>query len=251
MGWDTASNNDTLSRLSTPGWKGGLLNPNPAQNAAYAPNAPVRPVSQIQGTPMGVKQQDMALPTWDGQQGYGANLNPAQAAFVGANAGGNTNLQPVAQPFQAYNWSQATPSNTTNAPTWADQVLNQSAYNSIPKNTQGTPTYANGWGGFYRNGDNRITFATRDVGNQWSRNTGYQIPQNRMGQDWYANVNTSRPNWWSDPSATSYEYHPQSRPMGLGQFLLGSVAPMIGGGLLGLTPNPGSTLAGGALDSGR
>jgi hypothetical protein len=248
MGWDQATNNDVISRLADPNWKGGVVNPNPAQNAAYAPNAPVRPVSQIQGTPMAAKPQDMSLPAWGGEQGYGAQFNPSQAAFIGANAGGNSNMQPVAQPFQANNWSQAHTSNTTNAPAWADQVLNQSAYNTLPKNTPNAPTYAQGWNGFNRNGDNRITFRTQDVGNQWSRNSGYQIPANRRGQDWFGNVNTSMANWWNDPRAISYEYHPQSAQMGLGQFLLGNVAPMVAGGLFGLTPNPGSTIFGGMTD---
>lgn len=237
--WETASDFDILSRLQAQGGTKGA--PAYSPNTAYAPNAPVRPVDQLTGTPAGPKNTAAPLPAWNGEQGYGPGLNAAQSAFI-ASRMPTTGQQ--SQPFASLNFNQTAQPNMQGAPAWADQIINQSAYNSVPKNTQGTPTYAKGWDGFNRAGNN-ITFRTQDVGNQWSQNAGYQIPQANRGQDWFSLVDTNRPNWWSDPSAARYEYLPQSNGLSFGQFLLGAVAPMVTAGFSGGFPTPGTGLLGG------
>lgn len=233
MVWDLASNQDVMSRLLSRGGaaKGGQVG---TQLPAYAPEAPVQQVSQItpQFTPT-PKQPDTPLPAWGGESGYGNNLNRAQSDYVAARQFVGETAPSL--PADSYNWSQARPSVTQGIPQWANNMLNQSAYNTLPKTVRDAPEYAPGFSGITR-ADHQITAPTTNP--NWGRY--YNIPQHARGEDWYGLVDTSRPNW-SNRNAARYEYHPQTRG-GFGEFLM-AAAPLFAGAMF---PGFGlSALAGG------
>lgn len=232
MGWTQASNNDVMSRLLA---KGGPTKDAGSQAAyasapqAYAPGAPAQPVASITGSQPAPKLADAALPTWGGEQGY-AGLNALQSQFVASQSPSTGQAQPQ---YEQFNWSQQRPSASSGLPAWADRLLNQSAYNALPKNTS-APTYAPEYASGTIAGrgptryDTTINFPTTGgMADQMGRH--YNIPRHVRAQDWYGEVDTSRPGW-TGRNAARYSYRPDA-PGGFGEFLM-AAAPLFGGAML-------------------
>lgn len=233
MTWVRANLDEAMGRLSYGDAPKGMPQPANPQAQAFAPGAPVRPVSEItsqtQGFGLG-KAPAQQAPVWGSEAGWG-QVTPAQTDYLNATQLPTETRQQL--PLAAFNWSQSRPSVTRGLPTWANNLLNQSAYNTAGKEMNSVPQFAPNTGTAFRH-DTQIEFPTtsREVSSH------YNVPRNAQGNDWWGVVDTARPGW-TNRNAARYEYRP-NRGFGLGEFLM-AAAPLIGGAMFG------PSLLGGAL----
>lgn len=240
MTWVRASHDDTMRRLSfgeapkpsafATQFTGAPSYAQP-ESAAFAPGAPVRPVNQIVGSPPAQPNNGFGLmktpnepmkPIHQAEQGWG-NVTRAQAEYLSATQYPSEAVQRL--PLAAFNWEQSRPSVTDGLPQWANDALNQSAYNTGNKEMTSVPRYAQGYDDVYRY-DTQMQFPTQS--RELSRH--YNIPSYARGPNWWGVVDTSRPGW-TNPNAARYEYRPDPG-FGLGEFLM-AAAPLIGGAMFG------------------
>lgn len=256
MGWESASQQDTLNRLSygAPG-KGAADFSSDPSSAVYQDIANTGRAPALGGLAAAnaydPAKQPFSMPTWNGEQGFGSQWNPQQLQFIQGSQ--FRDMGPAAtRPLEAFNWTQGVPTYMSpNAPAWADPLVNQSAYNTLnSKMTPSVPRYTDdtAFDPFTR-ADQYVTFSTTAPGIQdWLRNSaGINLPEQVRGEDWFGLWDTSRENWW-DPRSGSlqFQYNPQDE-QSWGE-VLGAALTIagIGSGIAGLG---GSSLFGDFMGS--
>lgn len=165
-------------------------------------------------------------------------------------------LQELIQASDWNPWDYVSPDTyVTGIPSWAQEYLTYSLgqtptsrggggpekYTANPESPANSSEASMAWFNFglpqqnqfsYTAG-NQLVFPTNmPTASYYFDQMGAQIPSQYKGEGWYAKIDTTKPNWWSDPGAISYEYNPQTADT-WGD-LLEAIA-IVGGGALGIS----------------
>lgn len=229
MPWQPLTASATLNRLGdTSAFPLGQVAP----VSAYNTPADTRS-AKLQNT-----AEDLSWIAAASQEGF-SGYNPQQANYLALLQAGLASETPPGLPIESYGWTQSADPITQGAPAWVDAMLNQAAFNALPKTVTGVQQYAPGYEGFTRH-DTELGFNTGALADRWAELAGYRIPQQYIGDDWYAAVDVTAPNWWRDPRALQLRQHKEGSEFGemlSAAFTIARVAGMIssfgGSNLLG------------------